>query len=158
MLINALRYKEAIDCLYSTNTFTSSDPIYLSRMFLPQRLLAVKSLSVTWYLQGDPPLPSSAARLSKGERYKRNLWISSWHSLAAMEGLQRLEILFVFEPHSWPALKNDEIASLVAPIRSVTTPTYFHVSLPSSMKLHGTPWESLPCLVTSRADLPSENV
>ena len=52
------RYSEAINLLYSTNTLVMTQPgtlILLQKLIVPQRLRAVRSLRLHWWLCGLPP-------------------------------------------------------------------------------------------------------
>lgn len=94
-----LIYSEAIEYLYSSNTFslsTASEQIptinYLSYFTLPHRLTMIRHLRFYWEI--DSYHHNVFRTVSKGSKVTQ--WLVTWTSIARFTGLQHLHVRLVF--------------------------------------------------------------
>jgi hypothetical protein len=114
------RYSEAIDFLYSCNTFDTRDVdviAFLPRLLLPHRINAIRNLQILLSVSMPPSYPSlfdqpdfiPAKKLQKARKYDhhyRNLWDAMWNNLSEMEGLVTLMVelnMLGRHDHLWEA-------------------------------------------------------
>ncbi|KAH8816613.1 hypothetical protein F5884DRAFT_228449 [Xylogone sp. PMI_703] len=154
------------------NTFNTPDDHmirYLPWILLPQRFNSIRSLHLKWTIFFGPPLPSSRTiptrpetshsmtqyiqRTMDRENDRYNNWVEVWNTLAVMQNLEDLHVallLPVFEGESWA---RETALKLTIPIKQVTRPKHFILSLPLA-RLEETegidPWEELPCTVVRK--------
>ncbi|KAH7132611.1 hypothetical protein B0J11DRAFT_566089 [Dendryphion nanum] len=127
-------YTEAIEFLYSSNTFAISPNLgegfalpLLSRLLLPQRLRQIRVLHLWWIADRNmyygPPFDGVKE------------YVDSWNALANMTSLHELLIIYktkVYERNPWKArfeIKRQEML-MFDRINTITVPKYFTVVLP----------------------------
>jgi hypothetical protein len=136
------RYSEAINILYSGNTFIVRAPDILShlpRMLLPRRLNSIRSLRF-YYILGAPPSvhppsrqPHNAKELKKlknRNNYYRKTWFMNWKTLAEMEGLMKLTVELDIAGGGADGMWTVEDLEVV---KSVTKPEKLSLILPETM-------------------------
>lgn len=90
-------YSEAIEILYSKNTFSM---LHLGRLLhfsftvLPQRMNAIRSLELGWYLNSIYPYDTGCTWNSQNPPapYDKTTWERAWAILAGMDGLRNLRV------------------------------------------------------------------
>jgi len=89
------RYSESIDILYSANVFRKNFiPLDWTRMILPQRMNAIRTLVVDFNMAQALKLSSSL----KGRNFYGDLnappkqWRSTWQKIISMESLRSLHV------------------------------------------------------------------
>ncbi|KAF2501941.1 hypothetical protein BU16DRAFT_424012, partial [Lophium mytilinum] len=123
-------YSEAIEYLYSANTFSllySNHLIHLSTLLIPARLNAIRVLRIRWAIRGLPYyVRPSGEHLTFRE--DTEYWQQSWRALAQMRGLRDLRIRLVDTvwQNQWLQLES----RLMEGVREVKTPRVFEVVLP----------------------------
>ena len=121
-----VRYSEAINLLYSTNTLVMTQPgtlILLQKLILPQRLHAVRSMRLHWWLCGLPP--SSPIHVQDCLLD----WTNVCSVLATMEGLRDLLVeLAMTEVWKFYALMFG--ARVLKPLQAVARPKDFELRTP----------------------------
>ncbi|KAH8819033.1 hypothetical protein F5884DRAFT_743467 [Xylogone sp. PMI_703] len=134
-------YKEAIDILYSSNTFLMNASLegwgllLLPFALLPHRLNAIRSLRLHFDLYCHPPLP--VPFVFDGLSYKGPVdannrqikWETIWRIVSEMEGLEDLEVELA-TLRDWGMLSREAADILLAPIKQVTRPKRFILILP----------------------------
>ncbi|KAI9845111.1 MAG: hypothetical protein M1838_001900 [Thelocarpon superellum] len=140
-------YAEAIDLLYASNQFELGNPDCLERLprlLLPQRMHAIRRLRFTWHLS-EPPFCG-------GSRYKDTVWTIIWQVLASMKGLRELQvelqIACVWRMH-WLTQER----KLLEPVKAVTTPDVFELTLPFTIEARDITLRELPCIIQQSCDL-----
>jgi hypothetical protein len=125
---------------------------YLPLFILPQRIDFIHNLTFHWMY-----LPNQIFRMLSCEHEDRkavqqaanypHAWGVIWHNIAAMKGLKILNVkLHVWD--SWANLNEEAAKMLLAPIKEVTVPKTFILSLPFPAMNRGVPhtshypWES----------------
>ena len=120
------RYSEAINLLYSTNTLVMTQPgtlILLKNLILPQRLHAIRSLRLHWWLCGLPtpsPIHVQDCLLD---------WTSVCSILATMEGLRDLCIELAMT-EVWKFYPLIFGARVLKPLQAVARPRSFELRMP----------------------------
>ena len=164
------RYFEAIEYLFSSNTFVIADSRrieYLSIDFLPQRIDAIRSLRFLYSLPSFPPLvPPGCTGLLWEEKLRRQTrWAAIWNVISTMRNLENLHVELHGIGPSWATFNKESAKVLLKPIKEVTRPTTFILTLPFSAMHEGMkpvttyewsarngwegvdPWEELPCTI-----------
>ncbi|KAE9364359.1 hypothetical protein N431DRAFT_563682 [Stipitochalara longipes BDJ] len=136
-------YIEAIDILYSSNTFAISDPAvieYIPLALLPQRINAIRTLRFLWQLPNTPPIdfpdfpgPGREAHLKRLRKWKK-----IWKIISTIAGLRELHIKLNV-PGEWATLNREAAVELLEPLRQVTKPEVFLLSLPFPAMYEGMP-------------------
>lgn len=165
------RYCEAIDYLYSSNTFVTSDIDvieYLPLVLLPQRIYAIRSLRFKWGISDYPPFEVPAGY--EGPIWdefacRHDRWETVWHNLAMMRNLRSLCVRLVVSPHFWGTLNRESARLLLKPIINVKATESFILILPFPAMREGMqpvnispwsakngwegvdPWDELPCTI-----------
>ncbi|KAH6717536.1 hypothetical protein BKA61DRAFT_288403 [Leptodontidium sp. MPI-SDFR-AT-0119] len=149
-LLQACRqvYTEAIDILYSSNTFVVSNPAvieYLPLSLQPQSLNTIRTLRFVWELLGNtvPPTvihdyPQSLLHIQVMHQEK---WRKIWDIISAMEGLHELHVKLFVCDYTWANLNKDAAAYLLEPVKQVTRPELFTITLPFPPMYEGMPPE-----------------
>ncbi|KAH7342628.1 hypothetical protein BKA65DRAFT_294953 [Rhexocercosporidium sp. MPI-PUGE-AT-0058] len=131
-------YQEAIDILYTSNTFTVSYPTtieFLPLTLLPQRVDTIRNLRFSWDFWGPPPFSESFWRGRCSDsglitlRKRQRAWLNIWRIMAAMTGLRQLYVKLNVDDR-WEAISLDNATELLEPIKQVTQPNHFVLSLP----------------------------
>ncbi|KAH8585659.1 hypothetical protein B0O99DRAFT_696262 [Bisporella sp. PMI_857] len=162
-------YTETIGLTYSSNTFETHDERvleYLPLLLLPQRISTIRSLRFTWRFQRYPPLedhldPEVTSR--SDQELRRLSWVTIWSHIAAMPHLQTLQVKLDVYDVWWGSFNEESARILLNPIRAVTTPETFILSLPfppdttDQFRVHSwsaargwkgvDPWDELPCTI-----------
>lgn len=163
------RYSEAIDHLYSSNTFATHDADileFLPLLFLPQRIDKIKSLAFTWRFQRYPPI---GRYVNPEESYKedqdarRASWTIVWHQIASMQNLKCLSVKLNVRDAWWGSFDPESCDMLLEPIKKVTRPDTFILTLPfpadstSRLRINSwsadkdwkgvDPWDDLQCTI-----------
>ncbi|KAF2822046.1 hypothetical protein CC86DRAFT_301580 [Ophiobolus disseminans] len=132
-----LVYDEAIEFLYSANTFsltTEGDELttvnYLSHYFLPQRLSQIRDLRFHWFLD-IAPFVFMLDWLSPS----MEPWLRSWDSLSRMTGLRKLHVVLEYRllsfDEGYKKMWKEKEVELLAAVKTVTAPRHFVVVLPN---------------------------
>lgn len=120
-------YTEAIDMLYSTNTFDFIDLdniVQLAATILPRRLNAICALNLSWqfgYLA--PPGSDLGAFIYPSQK---EAWERVWAIIADMESLRRLQVRL---EALWQVLHPEAEAGLLRPLEAVRRPRLFTVKV-----------------------------
>ena len=120
------RYSEVINLLYSTNTLVMTQPgtlVLLQKLISPQRLHAVRSLRVHWWLCGLPA--SSPAHVQDCLLD----WTNVCSLLATMEGLRDLCIELAMT-EVWKFYPLMFGARVLKPLQTVAWPKNFELRMP----------------------------
>jgi hypothetical protein len=106
--------------------------------------------------------PDNAADGLKMEGVYLDQWVTIWHTIASMRGLQDLCVRLRVNRLFWGKLNMESAKTLLQPIREVTGPENFTLTLPfpamdiekpypilSSSTSEGwqDPWDELPCTI-----------
>jgi len=161
---------EAIEYLYSANNFLADDNVvrFLPLVMLPQRINSIRSLRVIWRIRRTPPLgPQVDTKEVLQRRDERRWadWTTIWHTLSTMSNLQSLHVKLQVLDFYWGYLNPESSTKLLGPIKKVTIPENFTLSLPFPA-MNGAvmppvayswcvgenwegsdPWDELPCIV-----------
>ncbi|KAI4266383.1 MAG: hypothetical protein L6R38_008780, partial [Xanthoria sp. 2 TBL-2021] len=94
-------YIEAVDLLYTENTFVFQSPLilaYFAKAVLPYRFNAIRKVRI-WFEQNNWPFwPSCSSRggekLQPSITTQREEWRQSWQTIAGMENLTTLHVTF----------------------------------------------------------------
>lgn len=132
------RYSEAIEYLYTTNTFslaTWDDDYptidYLSYYFLPQRLIQVRDLRIDWEIDS---FYFNHHHGITADQLQFAAWKKSWAALQPMAGLRKLHVTFYFRWRDiidcYEELWKAHETKLLEPVKSITAPTHFVLVLP----------------------------
>lgn len=110
--------------MYSSNTLVLINPgtfLLLPKLILPQRLHAIRSLRLHWWLcEPPPPIPGNQSGSD---------WIDVCATLAKMEGLRDLCVelamtrVWKFQPFTFGV-------KILEPLKVVTRPDYFELRVP----------------------------
>lgn len=133
---------------------------------LPQRLNTIRSLKLHWVLYNHPPLPLPPGCSGPSYQELANCqikWETQWQIISAMQNLDNLEVelMITFE---WNTLNKESAEILLAPIKRVTRPKNFVLSLPFPAMAEGMtpvsfpyeatkgwegsdPWDDLNCTI-----------
>ncbi|KAL2071917.1 hypothetical protein VTL71DRAFT_13152 [Oculimacula yallundae] len=140
-------YTEAIDIMYSSNIFVvrhTRDMEYLPLTILPQRMNAIRNLRLTCDFSGRPPINLCDCDWAKGNKWERILpvrqkkWENMWNILSNMTGLRQLYVkLHVGD--NWATINLDSAAVLLEPVKQVTRPELFVLTLPFPAMYEGMP-------------------
>ncbi|KAF2817983.1 uncharacterized protein BDZ99DRAFT_24991 [Mytilinidion resinicola] len=139
-------YSEAIDLLYSSNSFAfrhdAGGPlVILPDLLLPQRFHAIRSLSLFWvpdfWVSLDPP-----SRLTEE-------WEFAWKVIASMKGLQTVYVDLAQDGLMRPDLERlqEFKAQIIEPVKAITTPlkafrmVWPHEGFPKTVEVGGKVWE-----------------
>lgn len=142
-------YTESIDILYSSNTFVISNPAvieYLPLSLQPQLLNTIRTLRFVWELLGNtvPPTmihdyPQSLLHIQIKHQEK---WRKIWGIISVMEGLHELHVKLFVCDYTWANLNKDAAAYLLEPVKQVTRPEVFTITLPFPPMYEGMPPEA----------------
>ncbi|KAH7319503.1 hypothetical protein BKA65DRAFT_541580 [Rhexocercosporidium sp. MPI-PUGE-AT-0058] len=132
-------YQEAIDILYTSNTFTVCYPPtmeFLPLTLLPQRLDTIRDLRFSWDFRGPPPFSESFWRRAHCSdsalitiRKRQRAWLNIWRIMSTMTGLRQLYVKLNVD-ETWAVLSLHSATELLEPIKQVTQPDHFVLSLP----------------------------
>lgn len=126
LITKKCRYTEAVNLLYSCNTFHFIDLdmiSYFAGTILPQRLHTIRSLNLTW-CYGYCFQPYSEKGAINHPPFGKNTWEREWQVIASMKGLRRLHFTLGF-----PYKGDKEMdAKLLYPLMQVKSPTDFKVN------------------------------
>ncbi len=134
-MIFTFRYTEAIDFLYSSNTFVTLDPRVLKWLpitLLPQRIDAIRSLRFIWLLSNGPPVgipPGFAGPQYQELARYQDRWREIWYIISTMKSLQSLYVKLEVST-DWATLNKESAEILLEPIKQITRPKIFVLSLP----------------------------
>ena len=141
---------------------------YLPLTLLPQRLSTIRNLRLSFDFTGPPPInldlywpPSGLNPIMTFSKRQRK-WQNIWRILAAMTGLRQLDVYLRIDSE-WNILNLESAAELLGPIKQVTRPNNFVLSIPIPAMYEGMllphtrvlwaaqngwkgsdPWEDLP--------------
>lgn len=117
---------------------------YLPQTLLPQRLDTIRTLRFSLSFSGPPPVNMSywlghcSDEDLKALRKRQEAWLNIWNVISAMAGLRRLHIK-LFVNQEWATFSQDSAAELLKPIKQVTQPDLFLLSLPFPAMYEGMP-------------------
>ena len=113
---------------------------YLPRALLPQRINTICTLRFFWELPNPPPtIISGFSGLGLEIHLKRQKkWRKIWHIISMMTGLRELHIKLNVTTE-WATLNREAAADLLEPIKQVTEPKVFLLSLPFPATYKGMP-------------------
>ncbi|KAL2065492.1 hypothetical protein VTL71DRAFT_3162 [Oculimacula yallundae] len=154
-------YTEAIDIIYSSNTFVmyhASYMEYLPMTILPQRMNSISTLRLTCDFTGLPPIKANQYPGIMQKRYEK--WQNIWRILSKMAGLRRLYFNLNIN-YEWETFNRESASELLWPVKQVTRPDVFMLALPipamyegmtntltrpwAATKWEGSdPWDDLP--------------
>ena len=127
---------------------------FLPLFFLPQRIRAIRKLIITWRFRGLPPVgnhPDALEGEKEIEEIRNVSWTIIWRNIAAMQSLKTLEVRMDVIPALWKHLDPEIARVLLEPIRNVTAPETFVLTLPFLQKGGNVEsiddWDSLPCKI-----------
>ena len=123
-----LRYSEAIDVLYSRNSFHFYDPgdiRYFGRTILPQRLDAVHSVMMDWERAFSIFNPNNA--IAKQNNFEWNAWREAWGIIAQMKGL--LDLRIFLKKHDFEVSKERRM-KMCKPLMEIKGLRVFEVIVP----------------------------
>ena len=143
------RYFEAIDLLYSTKTLVMTQPgtlILLQKLILPQRLRAVRSLRLHWWLCGLPPSSPVHVQDCLLE------WTNLCSVLATMEGLRDLCIELAMT-EVWKFHPLIFGARVLKPLQAVAQPENFELRIPFPESFATVDIAEMPFLVKCYSNL-----
>ncbi|EDU42837.1 conserved hypothetical protein [Pyrenophora tritici-repentis Pt-1C-BFP] len=137
LVIGHSTYSEAVEYLYKSNYFFISTSLedypttgYLSYFFLPQRMAQVTNLSIHWDVDYQQYFQVNLMR----ERHRCE-WFRSWEALSRLTGLRRLHIKLYFcldlWDHCYGEFWTQNSRDLLAPIKDITAPRDFAITLPN---------------------------
>ncbi|KAJ4993210.1 hypothetical protein SVAN01_01185 [Stagonosporopsis vannaccii] len=131
-------YSEAIEFLYTSNTFSISTwdddhatVDYMSYYFLPHRITQIQQLRIDWELDSFSYNHLSSTT-SGGNSFEA--WKKSWDALRSMTGIRQLRIVLYFRwrevydcyEQYWRKYESE----LLNPVKSITAPKNFVLVLP----------------------------
>ena len=122
---------------------------YLPLALLPQRLNTIRFLKVSCDFSGIPPLdlPYWAQYFSEEDlrvvTKRKEKWQKMWRIIAGMEGLQRLHVRLLVND-GWYTLNRESAAELLEPVKQVTRPQSFVLSIPIPAMYEGMSLPSRP--------------
>ncbi|KAH8724101.1 hypothetical protein GQ44DRAFT_618706 [Phaeosphaeriaceae sp. PMI808] len=138
-----LIYSEAVESLYTTNSFslsTNSGQVptldYLSYYFRPHRLAAIRNLRIYWQIDRMPySMITGSLTDSEIPGLYSDAWRKSWDCLSRMSGLRRLDITLsyrdVYYSDFYDYIWTEKAEEWLQPIKAITAPRHFVVTLPS---------------------------
>ncbi|KAL2076238.1 hypothetical protein VTL71DRAFT_1181 [Oculimacula yallundae] len=131
-------YTEAIDITYSSNTFHIGGNFifeFLPLAILPQRLNTIRTLRLTCiFLGGPPPCDMHIwEKCSKEDlrilKKRQEKWLNIWRTLSQMTGLRQLHVRLEIG-WEWEKLSHHSAVELLGPVKQVTKPDLFVLTLP----------------------------
>ncbi|KAF2744499.1 hypothetical protein M011DRAFT_384380, partial [Sporormia fimetaria CBS 119925] len=140
MLTCRLVYKEAIDVLYTTNTFSFNDLDclrYFKSTIPPRAFDRIWYLDISWVGTWWAHVPNTTVvRQPRYPPYDRNTWEDTWRIVSEIPQLKGLRVEIIHESDvlsEVPYSTRDERAqlerTLLAPLRNITTEEYFDVTV-----------------------------
>jgi hypothetical protein len=126
-------YSEAIEYLYSTNSFVVSDVAviaHLPLLLLPQRINSIVSLRFTWFIRACPPLQSGIQAKNAQSLASQIVWDKVWNNISSMQHLRKLQVCLMVSSHFWQDINQKDLQVLLDPINKVTRPDTFILKLP----------------------------
>jgi hypothetical protein len=113
---------------------------YLPLALLPQRMNAIRTLRFLWQLPNGPPMTfpefSGLGMEIYLKRHKK--WRKIWQIISTMAGLRELHIKLNVTTE-WATLNREAATELLEPIKQVTKPEIFLLSLPFPAMYKGMP-------------------
>jgi hypothetical protein len=113
---------------------------YLPLALLPQRMNAIRTLRFLWQLPNGPPMTfpefSGLGMEIYLKRHKK--WRKIWQIISTMAGLRELHIKLNVTTE-WATLNREAATELLEPIKQVTKPEVFLLSLPFPAMYKGMP-------------------
>lgn len=117
---------------------------YLPLTLLPQRLNAIRTLRLSFDFDGPPPInfdpywPPSSPNHVMTFSNRQKIWQNIWRILAAMTGLHQLDVHLRVD-YAWDYLNRESAAEMLGPIKQVTRPNDFVLSVPIPAVYEGMP-------------------
>jgi hypothetical protein len=113
---------------------------YLPLALLPQRINAIRKLWFLWQLPNGPPmiLPELSGPGMEAHLKRQKKWRKIWQIISTMAGLRELHIKLKITAE-WATLNREAAAELLEPIKQVTRPEAFLLSLPFPAMYEGMP-------------------
>jgi hypothetical protein len=104
---------------------------YLPLALLPQRINAIRTLRIFWQLPNTPfaTLPEFSGPGREVHLKRQKKWRKIWHIISTMAGLRELHIKLNVTTE-WVTMNREAAAELLEPIKQVTKPDIFLLSLP----------------------------
>lgn len=152
--------------MYSSNKFETHDPDaleFLPLLLLPQRINTIRSLIFTWRFRRYPPYVHPPESYREDQNLREESWTSIWNHIASMQNLQNIHVKLDVRDIWWGSFDPQVADMLLEPIRKVTTPKIFSLTLPfpsdvtnrfrinpwsADKNWKGTDfWDELPCIV-----------
>lgn len=125
------RYSEGISIVYSHNTFyfpNTSCLIKLPKLLMPVTFNAIRLLNITMPL--DKKCLLLVELLPRVVRdHVELLWTTQWTNIAFMEGLRELRVCLTV-PRCWRSDWIREQVTILEPLRTITRPKVFLLTLP----------------------------
>lgn len=107
---------------------------FLPLGLLRQRMNAIRTVRLLWELPDEPFLlyPEYSAHGLEIYRKRLQRWGRVWEIISTMTGLHELHVKLKFSSESprWATLNKEAAAVLLEPIKQVTKPDVFILSLP----------------------------
>ncbi|KAF2110739.1 hypothetical protein BDV96DRAFT_199100 [Lophiotrema nucula] len=127
-------YSEAIEYLYSLNTFSFDDftllPIFLS-MLLPQRRKLIASLHVSWdFTEGRPSTPREFHRIYEPRNDPGQTWSPFFYALNGIPSLRNLAVTRNFVLSHRSVLSQDLVRLFLELLNNVNISGRFRVTIP----------------------------
>ena len=141
------RYSEAIEFLYSQNTFKilNEDCLsYLPQLLLPQRINAIRYICFEWFLKHAPDVESHQSKKDAAHNFVA--WKTIWQNLASMQSLKHLWIELDIDK-TWKHEWMERQSTVLEPIKAVTRPKHFKLIIPFYEDLEQARLAELPCQV-----------
>lgn len=113
---------------------------YLPRALLPQRINTIRTLRFFWELPNIPPtiIPGFSGPGLEIHLKRQKKWRKIWHIISTMAGLRELHVKLNVTTE-WATLNKEAAADLLEPIKQVTKPEFFLLSLPFPAMYEGMP-------------------
>ncbi len=143
-------YSSAIDILYSSNTFLTSEPdciVLLPRFLLPPRIDAIRAIHFEWMMK-KPPFFIGFENQSKFRDHEHE-WHNVWHALSLMRNLRTLHVKLIANMGGLLTSRwRTEESRMFQPVAAVTGPEDFLLLLPWPVDDSGdAALQKLPCRV-----------
>lgn len=75
------------------------------------------------------------------------VWTEVWYNLSQMQGLEDLHITLLLSGRKWESLTHENATAVIEPIKAVTKPKLFELTVPDNIGANDSPWTSLPCYI-----------
>ena len=113
---------------------------YLPLALLPQRINTIRTLRFFWGLPNYPPtiIPGFSGPGLEVHLKRQKIWKKIWHIISTMAGLRELHIK-LNATTEWATLNREAAVDLLEPIKQVTKPEVFLLSLPFPAMYEGMP-------------------